>query len=407
MARVYEAIPIAEGFYWVGAVDWGLRDFHGYATHRGTTYNSYLMTTPSGRNVVFDGVKEPFVDTMLSRIASVVDPASVDTVVSNHAEMDHSGGLPRLCAALSPSRILASQAGVKNLSMQLEGFSGVTAVGDGEVVDLGGEQAVFMETRMLHWPDSMFSYLPSRRILVSQDAFGMHLASAELFAHRVDRALLREEAGRYYANILMPYSRLVTALLSKVASAGLTLDVIAPDHGPVWVEGREPGPSFITGLYAEWAAQKPTRKAVVSFDTMWKSTETMALAIAEGLEAGGATSVVLPLHGSHRSDVAYELLEAGALLLGTPTINNNLFPTVADLVAYLRGLRRQNLVGAAFGSHGWSGEGVRQLSAAMAEMKIDLLHPGLSVQFRPDGSALSACRELGAATAARLAAGEA
>lgn len=407
MARVYEAVPITEGFYWVGAVDWGLRDFHGYATHRGTTYNSYLMTTPSGRNVVFDGVKEPFVDVMLSRIASVVDPATVDVVVSNHAEMDHSGGLPRLCAALSPSRILASQAGVRNLSMQLEGLGDVTAVGDGEAVDLGGEQAVFIETRMLHWPDSMFSYLPSRRILVSQDAFGMHLASAELFAHRVGRELLREEAGRYYANILLPYSALVTKLLSKVASAGLTPDIIAPDHGPVWVEGRDPGPSFITGLYGGWAAQMPTRKAVVSFDTMWKSTEMMASSIAEGLESGGATPVVLPLHGSHRSDIASELLEAGALVLGTPTINNNIFPTVADLVAYLRGLRRQNLVGAAFGSYGWSGEGVKQLSAAMSEMKIELLHPGVSAQFRPDDSTLSACRELGSSIAARLAAGEA
>lgn len=402
MKSVYEAVRITDDFYWVGAVDWGLRDFHGYSTHRGTTYNSFLYTPPSGRNVVFDAVKKPFTDVMLERISSVVDTSSIETVVSNHSEMDHSGGLPGLCSAVRPRRVLASAMGVKNLSLQLEGLPDLTTVADGETVDIGGENIVFVETRMLHWPDSMFSYLPARNILVSQDAFGMHLATSELFAHRVSAELLREEGGRYFANILLPYSALVTKLLARVSSLGLAIDVIAPDHGPVWIEGGDPGPSFILDLYGRWAGQKPSRKAVVAFDTMWNSTEAMAWAITEGLREGGTRTAVLPLHGSHRSDVAAEILDAGALILGSPTINGSIFPTVADLVAYLRGLKRQNLVGAAFGSHGWSGEGVRQLSGAMSEMKIDLVHPGLSVQFRPDGNALSECRSLGLAIASRL-----
>ncbi len=402
MSGVYEAVRLAEGFYWVGAVDWGLRDFHGYSTHRGSTYNSYLLTTPSGRNVVFDAVKKPFMDVMLSRIASVVDPASIELIVSNHAEMDHSGGLADLSRATGGARIVASRMGVRNLSMQLGGLDGLSAVSDGETVEVGGETISFMETRMLHWPDSMFSYLPSRRILVSQDAFGMHLATPETAAHRIDAAILREEAGRYYANILLPYSQLVTKLLGKVSAMNLGIDIIAPDHGPAWFAGTESGPGFITGLYARWAAQEPTLRAVVAYDTMWGSTEIMARAIAEGLREGGADPVVHPLHGSHRSDVAADLLEAGALLLGTPTLNASMFPTVADLVTYLGGLRRMNLVGAAFGSHGWGGEGVRRLSAAMTEMQVELLHPGLASQFRPGGDVLSSCRALGVETAGRL-----
>lgn len=402
MRGVYEAVRLAEGFYWVGAVDWGLRDFHGYSTHRGSTYNSYLLTTPRGGSIVFDAVKKPFMDVMLSRIASVADPSSIELIVSNHAEMDHSGGLADLAAAAGGARILASPMGVKNLSMQLDGMEGISTVRDGEVVEVGGESISFIETRMLHWPDSMFSYLPSRRILVSQDAFGMHLASSETSAHRIDPALLREEAGRYYANILLPYSQLVSKLLERVSAMDLGLDIIAPDHGPAWFAGTETGPGFITELYGRWAAQAPTLKAVVAYDTMWGSTGMMAGAIAAGLREGGANPVVHPLHGSHRSDVAADLLEAGALVLGTPTINGSMFPTMADLVAYLGGLRRRNLVGAAFGSHGWSGEGVGRLSSAMSDMKIDLLHPGLASQFRPGGDVLASCRELGLGIAGRL-----
>ncbi len=403
MKGAYEAVELREGFYWVGAIDWEIRNFHGYSTHRGTTYNSYLLK--SGRTVLFDTVKKPFMGVMLERIRSVMDPSGIDVIVSNHAELDHSGSLPEVSEIARPDVIYASRQGAGNIALQLDMNREVRTVGDGETVDIGGEDLRFIETRMLHWPDSMFSYLPARKILVSQDAFGMHLATPDLHAHLNSLPLLREEAARYYANILLPFSSLVTKLLSRVAELGLAPETIAPDHGPVWFAGTAAGPDFILPLYSSWAEQRPSREAVVAYDTMWHATEEMAHAIAEGLTRGGAVPSVHPLASSHRSDIAAALLEAGALFMGTPTINNNMFPTVADLSTYLRGLNRRNLVGAAFGSHGWSGEGVRHLSRTMGEMGVELLHDGLASRFRPTPADIEACVSLGLAAAARLVSG--
>lgn len=391
MSGTWKAVELMEGFYWVGAVDWDLRDFHGYSTHRGTTYNAFLL---KGReNVLFDTVKAPFFDQMMERIASVADPSSISVIVSNHSEMDHSGSLPAAVAAIRPGRVIASAAGARNLYMQL-GFEGVEVAADGSTTVAGDADLVFMETRMLHWPDSMFTYVPSRKLLVSQDAFGMHLATTRLFADLNEESVLLEEAGRYFANILLPYSQLVEKLLAKAAAADLETDVIAPDHGPLWRAGTRTGPDWITRLYARWAAQAPGDRVVIAYDSMWRATEKMAHAVAEGAAAGGAVPVVFGLHSSHRSDVAAELLEAGALLLGSPTLNGNVFPTVSDLVCYLGGLKRRNLAGGAFGSYGWSGESVRQLEEALIGMKVRMLGT-VACRFGPDSEALSGCRDLG------------
>jgi len=393
---------IAPDVFWVGKIDWELRKFHGeeYTTRRGSSYNSYLVKDE--KTALIDTVWGPFAREFVENLKKEIDLREIDYVIANHAETDHSGALPELMRHIPGTPIYCTANGVKSLKGHYHKDWNFHPVKTGDKLSLGGKELIFVEAPMLHWPDSMFSYLPSRRILVSQDAFGMHLASSETSAHRIDPALLREEAGRYYANILLPYSQLVSKLLERVSAMDLGLDIIAPDHGPAWFAGTETGPGFITELYGRWAAQAPTLKAVVAYDTMWGSTGMMAGAIAAGLREGGANPVVHPLHGSHRSDVAADLLEAGALVLGTPTINGSMFPTMADLVAYLGGLRRRNLVGAAFGSHGWSGEGVGRLSSAMSDMKIDLLHPGLASQFRPGGDVLASCRELGLGIAGRL-----
>lgn len=393
---------ISDRLFWVGAVDWDLRDFHGYSTGRGTTYNCYLLT--GTENVLFDTVREPFYDEMMARISSVIPPAEIGTVVSNHAEMDHSGSLPRLIADASPDRVFASAAGVENLGMQLGLAAGaVTPVSDGQTYRAGDVDLVFVETKMLHWPDSMFTWIPGWSVLVSQDAFGMHLATSRLLASDNEPSLLRLEAARYYANILLPYSRLVLKLIDRIGSLSISPEMILPDHGPYWKAGTSLPPGWIAGLYSSWAALRPTDRAVVAYDTMWHSTQRMAHAVAEGLSAGGARPVVFPLGGSHRSDIAAELLEAGALLLGSPTINNGLFPTLADLVTYLRGLRRTGLVGAAFGSYGWSGESVGQLEEGLESMKVELAAPGLRVKFAPTAPDLENCRSLGLQVASRIA----
>ena len=395
MAGVYEAVKISDKVYWVGAIDWVIRDFHGYTTKRGSTYNAYLIL--ADKATLIDTVKAPFKDEMLSRISSVIEPEKIDYIVSNHSEMDHSGSLKAVISEISPEKVFASEMGTKALKEHF-GLEGILPLKSGEKLSLGNMELTFLETRMLHWPDSMFSYLPEEKLLFSQDAFGMHLATDERFADEIKEDILDYEASTYYANILLPYSPLVLKLLDEVEKSGLEIDIIAPDHGPVWRKDL----GWILDRYRMWAEQKPTEKAVVLFDTMWHSTEMMARAIEEGLVAGGARVKVMSMASSHRSDVAYELLDAGGLIAGSPTLNNNIFPTMADVLTYLKGLRPANLIGAAFASYGWGGESAAQLNAILSEMKVELVSEPLKVKYVPNEEDLSRCFDLGVNIAKKL-----
>jgi flavorubredoxin len=289
--------------------------------------------------------------------------------------------------------------GVKILNEHFGIDREIVALKTGDEISLGNMTLAFTETRMLHWPDSMFSYLKERRLLFSQDAFGMHLASDERFADQVPADLLEFEGATYFANILLPYSQLVLNLVEKIKTSGIELEIVAPDHGPVW---KGQGIAHIIGRYHDWATRKPTLKAVVVYDTMWKSTEKMARAIEEGLVEGGAKVKLISLGSSHRSDVAYELLEAGAIVAGAPTLNNNLFPSMADMLTYIKGLKPRNLVGAAFGSYGWSGESPAQVEAYLKEMGVDIVADPLKVKWVPGAEAIEQCRQLGLSIASRL-----
>ena len=395
-ASSFEAVKVTDQVYWVGAIDWGVRDFHGYATDRGSTYNAYLIL--ADKITLIDTVKAPFAGELLSRIASVVDPAKVDYVISNHAEMDHSGALREVLEALNPEKVFASAMGVKALEEHFHLDGHVTGVADGETLSLGSAGLTFVEARMLHWPDSMMTYLAEERLLFSNDAFGMHLASSERFDDELQQWLLEEEAARYFANILLPFSPLIAKLLEKVAGLGIDIDMIATSHGPIWRKGGD----RIASLYATWASGERGDTAVVVFDTMWQSTAKMARAIGEGLTAGGARVKLMPLRAAHRSDVAVELLDAGALLVGSPTLNNNMFPTVADVLTYVKGLRPRGLIGAAFGSYGWGGQAVGQIEDILRDMKVDLAADGLKTKYVPDAAALRECRDLGVKIAGKL-----
>jgi len=396
MSGAFEAVKVSEHVYWVGAIDWALRDFHGYATQRGTTYNAYLILADPV--ILVDTVKAAFKDEMLARIASLVDPAKVRWIISNHSEMDHSGALPDVVAQLRPEKVLASKQGREALARHFHWQQPVEVVADGQEIEVGGLHLRFIETPMVHWPDSMFTMLAEDEVLFSNDAFGMHLAGSARFTDQVPPELWREEAAKYYANILMPLSSLIEKLLVRAGELKLSPRIIAPDHGPI----HRRRPENIVRLYAQWTQQAPQRKAVVVHDTMWQSTARMARAIGEGLAAGGMEVHQMPLAGSHRSDVATELLEAGALLVGSPTMNNQIFPTVADTLTYLKGLRPKNLVGAAFGSYGWGGQAVGLIEAQLKEMKIDLAAEGVKLQYVPDDEGLKRCRELGEKVAAAV-----
>jgi len=397
---MFEAVRVTEHVFWVGAIDWGMRDFHGYLTRYGTTYNAYLVL--GEKITLIDTVRAQFAEELLERISSVVAPEKISYVVSNHAEKDHSGGLLQVAEVVRPEKIFASKMGVKNLAAHYHDLAGkftVEAVADGGRLDLGGGlELEFMETRMLHWPDSMFSYLAGEGVLFCQDAFGMHLASGERFADELAAALLEQEAAKYFANILLPFSPLVLKLLQKVAGKGWRVEVLAPDHGPIWRQdiGR------ILELYRRWAGGEKSPKVVVVYDTMWQSTAAMAEAIVEGVAGTGTSVRLLPLKSCHRSDAVTEVLEAGALVVGSPTINKGIFPTVADFLAYLEGLRPQRLLGAAFGSYGWSGEAVGKLEEWLRRIGVELVAEGIRANFVPDGQVLEKCSALGRLLGERL-----
>ncbi len=390
MTRPLTSIKVSEKVHWVGASDWNIRNFHGYSTQRGTTYNAYLIL--ADKITLVDSVKYPFREELLARIASVVPPEKIDYVVSNHSEMDHSGALPWIVDRVRPEKVFASQNGVKALAAHFGPFHEVHPLKTGDRLSLGNMELSFVETRMLHWPDSMFSYLKEEQVLFSQDAFGMHLATSRIFDDENSEAILDWEAKKYFANILMPFSDLILKALKEFAALKLPVRMILPDHGPVW----RANPGKILSRYQEWSLQPTSPKAVIAYDTMWGSTAMMAQSIGEGLRLEGLEIKEFCLTESHRSDVVTELLDAGALIVGSPTINNNMFPTVADILCYVRGLRPKNKIGAAFGSFGWSGEAVPQIAEALNAMGISLPAEPLKFKYVPSDADLMKCRELGA-----------
>lgn len=396
MTDIYKAIPVSEHVYWVGAIDWSIRDFHGYQTPHGSTYNAYLVM--ADKITLIDTVKKPFMEEMMARIASVVDPSRVDYIVSNHSEQDHSGCLLQVIDLVKPEKVFASAMGVKTLNDIFRSDYNIQTVKDGETLALGNMDLKFMETRMIHWPDSMFSYLEKDGVLFSQDAFGMHLATFERFADELPADMLEYEAATYYANIVLPYSPVVLKALDKIAATGWDIKIFAPDHGPVWRKDL----AFILNRYRKWAGQKPSRKAVVVYATMWHSTEMMARAIAESLAQEDIRVKLISMNDAHRSEVLYEVLEAGALIVGSSTLNNNILPQMADVMTYLKGLKPANLIGAVFGSFGWSGESVKDLEAMLRDMKVEIVCDAISVKHVPSDDVLEKCAALGKTVAIEL-----
>ncbi len=393
----FKAVKLTENVYWVGAIDWAIRDFHGYSTGRGSTYNAYLIL--SDKITLIDTVKKPFFNEMMMRISSVIDPSRIEIIISNHSEMDHTGALPDTISAVNPDKVYASPMGSKALSAHFHWEEDpIEVVKTGDSADLGNMSIEFIETRMLHWPDSMVSYLPEEKILFSQDGFGMHLASTERFDDELPLNLLEEEARKYYANILMPFSPLVSALLGNLGKMQLEIDLLCPDHGPVWRSNI----GWILGKWSFWAERKPSPKAVVVYDTMWNSTRTMAESVVEGLTQEGVSSKLMPLRASLLSDIAAEVLCASALIVGSPTINGRIFPSVAECMNYLGGLKPRNLVGAAFGSYGWSGEAVNELNGLLEGMKVELVSEGLRAVYVPDAEVIEESVKLGKTVGRRI-----
>jgi len=385
-----QAVEIKKDIYWVGAVDWDVRDFHGYSTPVGTTYNAYLVMDE--KVAVFDTVKHGFIDTYFNHIGNVIEPEKIDYLIINHVEMDHSGGFLEVVDRMKPEKIFCSANGKKALLAHFHREDlPYEVIKSGDTINLGKHTVKFIETKMLHWPDSMFSYFEEDKLLISQDAFGLHYATSERFDDELKWPDLFREAEKYYANILLPYSNLIQKLLKDVGEMGIEFDMIAPDHGPIWRGFHEK----IIESYASWSKQETAYKAVVIYDTMWHSTEKMAHAVADGLMDEGASVKVLNMRYCHRSDVMTDLMDAGAIVLGSATLNNGILPRMADVTTYMKGLKPVGRIGGAFGSYGWGGEAVKILEALMTDMKIELVDQGLRSNYVPTADDLAKCTEYG------------
>jgi flavorubredoxin len=386
-----QPVEIKKDIYWVGAVDWDIRDFHGYTTYQGSTYNAYLVKDE--KIALFDGVKKGFELDLLHRVHNLgIKPEDIDYLVVNHLEPDHSGSVPELVQRIKPEKIFCSPMGAKAMEAyyDIEGWP-IEVVKSGDTLSLGSRTVHFLETRMLHWPDSMFSYLAEDKVLISSDAFGHHWATSERFDDEVDQADLMRHCAKYYANILLLYGPLVQKLLGTVQEMGLEIDVICPDHGVIWRKD----PMKIIQAYDRWSKQESVNKAVVGYGTMWHSTETMAKAVADGLIDEGYSVKLMNLGVNHRSDVMTEVLEAKVIAIGSATLNNGMLPWVADFLQYMKGLKPAGRTAGAFGSFGWSGEAVKEITEVMEALKLNVPESGVRHKYAPGHDALKACRELG------------
>ncbi|MCL2544398.1 MAG: FprA family A-type flavoprotein [Clostridia bacterium] len=376
-------IPLKPGIYWVGALDWALRSFHGYTTGRGATYNAYLIVDE--KIALIDTVKAPFAGEMFSRIARVAPPESIDYLISNHVEMDHSGAIPLALERMPKARVITSVQGAKGLAAHY-GDRGYHAVKAGDSLSLGGRTLRFVPTPMLHWPDNMLTYCPEERLLFSNDAFGQHIACGQRFDDEAPMDAVMQEAAKYYANIVMPFPAQTKAALR--ALEGLECDLIAPSHGVIWRAHI----AQILQAYGRWSDNDPPKAAVVAFDSMWHSTERMAVEIADAFIARGVPAKLRDLKAYHMSDIATDLLEAKYLAVGSPTLNNNMLPTVAALLTYLRGLAPKGRKGFAFGSYGWGGQAAGQVQEMLAAAGIDILCEKIRHPYVPDAASLAGLR---------------
>lgn len=383
-----EKVELKKGIYWVGAIDWNVRDFHGYSTPFGTTYNAYLILDE--KNVLVDTVKAPFYLEMLGQISEIIDPAKIDIVVSNHVEMDHSGSLLQIVERIGTPMVITSERGEKGLKKHYQKSPKFKTVKNGDTISLGRRTLTFVEAPMLHWPDSMFTYIKEDQLLLPNDAFGQHLASCQRFEDEVGDEVMKH-AEKYYANILWPLAPLILKKVDQVVKMGIPIDMIAPSHGVIWRRD----PSRIIEAYVKWSQGKAAKKILVIYDTMWGSTENIAKAILKGLIEEGAEARLLHLRSNHRSDIIHEMLDAKGILLGSPTLNNGMFPTMGDFLTYMKGLRPKGKVFGLFGSHGWGGGAIKEMRRSLETEKFEIWEKELPVQYVPNSEEVKSAVEFG------------
>ncbi|MFH1453520.1 MAG: flavodoxin domain-containing protein [Armatimonadota bacterium] len=385
------AVKIAENVYWVGAVDWNIRNFHGhtYTTRRGTTYNSYLIMDE--KITLIDGVHAGFKEKLIDSIRQVVDPSKIDYVVANHVEDDHSGALPHIMEHCPGAKIFCTAKCKEGLYKHYFKDWDFNIVKSADKLNLGKRNLTFIEAPMLHWPDSMFTYIAEDQILFPNDAFGQHYASSGRFDNEVDQGALMEEAVKYYANILWPFSGLVLRKIEEIKKLNIPIKMIAPSHGIIW----RADPLKIINAYAGWAENNPRENIVVIYETMWGATKKMADKIVEGITAAGVSVKLYDINVSDRTEVIKDMLLSRGYIAGSSTHDNNMLPNLAGFLELVKGFKPKNRIGASFGSYGWAGGAVKQIEEFLKIAGIEIIQPSLGLQYVPDRNELEKCYEFG------------
>lgn len=384
---------INEKVTWVGKIDWDLKVFHGeeYSTDRGSSYNAYLIRDE--KTVLIDTVWLPYDNEFIANLKRDIDLSKIDYIIANHSEVDHSGALPELMREIPGTPIYCTKNGAKMLKAHYHEDWNFVIVKTGDTLDIGKSKLIFIEAPMLHWPDSMFTYMTEENILFSNDAFGQHYASELLYNDKVDQGELFQEALKYYANILTPFSPLVIKKIEEILSFNLPVDMICPSHGVVWKED----PLQIVHKYMEWANNYQENQITLVYDTMWDATRKMAEAIAEGIKSVDKDVNIKILNSSKydKNDVISEVFKSKAILMGSSTINNGILSSSASMLEMIKGLKFKNKKAAAFGSYGWSGESVKIIEEQLKEAGMELVLPGIKALWNPDEDTLEKCRQYG------------
>ena len=386
-------VNVIDNVHWVGKIDWELRKFHGneYSTHRGSTYNSYLITEE--KTALVDTVWAPFAKEYVNNLAGEINLKKIDFVVANHAEIDHSGALPELLERIPDTPVYCTANGVKSLTGHYHRDWNFQVVKTGDRLSLGSKELIFVEAPMLHWPDSMFCYLTGDNILFSNDAFGQHYASEYLFNDLVDQNELYTECLKYYANILTPFSSLVEKKIQEFLSLELPLDIICSSHGVIWRNN----PAQIVERYLQWAKGYKENQITIVYDTMWNGTRVMAENIAKGIvRTDPDVNVKLfNIASSDKNDVLAEVFKSKAVVFGSPTINRGILTSLAGLLEEIKGLSFQEKKAAVFGSYGWSGESTRVLAESLQQAGFTIVDDGLKVLWNPSEQSIEECVSYG------------
>jgi flavorubredoxin len=395
------SFKIKNNVYWVGKVDWELRKFHGneYSTHRATTYNSYLIREE--KVALVDTVWMPYSKEFVKNLSLEIDLNKIDYVIANHAEIDHSGGLPELMERIPDTPVYCTKNGVQSLKGHYHKDWNFQVVKTGDNISLGnGKELIFVEMRMLHWPDSMACYLTGDNILFSNDAFGQHYASEYMYNDLVDQNELFNECIKYYANILTPFSALVDKKIKEVLELKIPIDIIATSHGVIWRDN----PIQIVEKYIAWSNDYQENQITIMYDTMWQGTRRMADSIAKGIrEVDSEINIkIFKVADTDKNDIITEVFKSKVILVGSPTIGGGILSSIAEIMEMIKGLRFKNKKAAAFGCYGWSGESVKVLTDHLEKSGFSIINDGIRAKWNPDDESIEKCVEYGKDIAGKI-----